>query len=135
MPLCCWDAWRGWKQMAGDAGLLDQPVGELDAVAVARAQARAQLDRDRQAAALARGARDRDRRVGVVSSAAPAPVLQTFGTGQPMFRSIRSAPAARDAGGGRAHDSGSWPNSWIETGPPAARGVDAQQLVHVFSLP
>ena len=54
--------------------------------------------------------------IGVASSAAPAPVLQTFGTGQPMLMSIRSAPACRDALGRRAITSGSAPNSWTETG-------------------
>ena len=55
----------GGSVIAGDAGLVDEPVGELEALDAAGLAAGAQLDRDRQAGALARGARDRDRGVGV----------------------------------------------------------------------
>ncbi len=50
-------------------------------------------------------------------SAAPAPVLQTLGTGQPMLRSMRSAPRSATVAAADRMISGSWPNSWIETGP------------------
>ena len=66
MPLWWTAALRGWKPIARDAGLVDEAVGELEAVGLARALARAQLDGDRQAAALARGPRDRDGGVGVL---------------------------------------------------------------------
>ena len=58
-------------------------------------------------AALARG--DGDAHApgrGRESSAAPAPVLQTLRTGQPMLMSIRSAPASATIAGGRAHHVG-----------------------------
>jgi hypothetical protein len=71
-------------------------------------------------------------------SAAPAPVLQTFGTGQPMFRSMRSAPRSATVAAAERMISGSWPNSWIETGPrPVARSSGWMRSIstHVFSLP
>ena len=52
-------------------------------------------------------------------SAAPAPVFMIFGTGQPMLRSIRSAPRAAATAAAERITSGSCPNSWIATGPPA----------------
>ena len=51
-----------------------------------------------------------------MSSAAPAPVLQTLRTGQPMLMSIRSAPASATIAAAERITSGSWPKSWIETG-------------------
>src|SRR4051794_8954354 len=53
---------------------------------------------------------------GSSSSDAPAPVLTTFLTGQPMLMSIRSAPASRAFSAAIFMTSGSCPNSWIETG-------------------
>src|SRR5207302_501765 len=58
-------------------------------------------------------------RSGSSSSAAPAPVLHTLGTGQPMLRSIRSAPASATCAAAERITSGSWPNSCMATGPPA----------------
>ena len=56
----------------------------------------AHLDRHRQARSpRSRRARPRPRACGSRISAAPAPVFSTFGTGQPMLRSIRSAPPRR----------------------------------------
>ena len=49
----------------GDAGVLDQPARELEALDAAGLERGAQLDGDREAGALARGARDGDRRVRV----------------------------------------------------------------------
>jgi hypothetical protein len=55
-------------------------------------------------------------RAGSRSSAAPAPVLQTFGTGQPMLMSKRSAPAAATVAAAPRMTSGSAPKSWTATG-------------------
>ena len=49
--------------------------------------------------------------------AAPAPVFITLGTGQPMLRSIRSAPRAATVAAAERITSGSEPKSWIATGP------------------
>src|SRR3954447_10495752 len=56
-------------------------------------------------------------RSGSASSAAPAPVLHTLGTGQPMLRSMTSAPASATVSAAEAMTSGSLPKSWIEIGP------------------
>ena len=56
---------------------------------------------------------------GSAISAAPAPVFITLGTGQPMLRSIRSAPRAAAAAAAERMTAGSWPKSWKATGPPA----------------
>ena len=56
---------------------------------------------------------------GSLISAAPAPVFITLGTGQPMLRSIRSAPRSAATAAAERMISGSWPKSWIATGPPA----------------
>ena len=70
------------------------------------------------------------------SSAAPAPVFITFGTGQPMLMSIRSAPSVATCAAAERMISGSWPNSWIETGPPSrSRGSIASSSSCVFWLP
>ena len=53
---------------------------------------------------------------GSASSAAPAPVLQILGTGQPMFTSIRSAPAGSTARAASAMASASAPKTWTPTG-------------------
>ncbi len=55
-------------------------------------------------------------RAGSARSAAPAPVLHTLGTGQPMLMSIRSAPAAATVSAAEAITSGSCPNSCTDTG-------------------
>ena len=114
-----------------DAGVVDEAVGEVVAVGLPRALARAQLDRDRQAEP-SRAARATATAVpGSLMSAAPAPVLHTLGTGQPMLRSMRSAPRSATVAAAERMTSGSWPKSWIETGPPARSvGMDAQQLAH-----
>jgi hypothetical protein len=54
---------------------------------------------------------------GSSSIAAPAPVFITLGTGQPMLRSIRSAPRAATSAAAERMISGSEPNSWIATVP------------------
>src|SRR4051794_29280938 len=59
-------------------------------------------------------------RSGSASSAAPAPVLHTLGTGQPMLRSMTSAPASATVSAAEAMTSGSLPKSWIEIGPGVA---------------
>ena len=72
---------------------------------------------------------------GSPSIAAPAPVLQTFGTGQPMLRSMRSAPARATVAAAERMISGSWPKSWTETGPPArSSGWMTQQLVERLAV-
>ena len=72
------------------------------------------------AVAIARAARATATAVsGCLSRAAPAPVFITLGTGQPMLRSIRSAPASATRAAAERITSGSCPNSWIETGPPS----------------
>ena len=88
----------------------------------------AQLDRHRQwpaCAVLPRsppgGARERPPARRGRQSAAPAPVLQTFGTGQPMLRSITSAPAAATRAAAERMTPGSCPKSWIETDRPRPR--------------
>ena len=48
--------------------------------------------------------------------AAPAPVLQTLRTGQPMFRSTRSASAAAAIPAASRITPGSCPNSCTDTG-------------------
>ena len=53
---------------------------------------------------------------GRCNSAAPAPAARTLRTGQPMLMSIRSAPASAAIAAAERITSGSWPNSWIETG-------------------
>ncbi len=53
---------------------------------------------------------------GSASSAAPAPVLQIFGTGHPMLMSIRSAPAASTARAASTIASRSAPKTWTPTG-------------------
>ena len=111
-----------------DAGLLDEPVRERVAVGLPRPLAAAQLHGHRQAAALDRSACDRDGGVGILDSAAPAPVLQTFGTGQPMLRSMIAAPRWATVSAALRMTSGSCPKSWIED--RALVGVDPQQLVH-----
>ena len=71
-------------------------------------------------------------------SAAPAPVLQTFGTGQPMLRSMRSAPRSATVAAAERMISGSWPKSWIETGPRSperSSGWMRSISTQVFSLP
>ncbi len=73
---------------------------------------------------------------GSFTSAAPAPVLQTFGTGQPMLRSIRFAPVSAALAAAERMISGSLPNSWIETGPlTCSSGWTRSSSVQVFSLP
>ena len=62
---------------------------------------------------------------GRASSAAPAPVLQTFGTGQPMLMSIRSAPALGGDRGRRAHHLGVVAEQLDRDGPGARRGGSA----------
>ena len=53
-----------------------------------------------------------------------------------MLRSIRSAPALGDRrAAAERMISGSWPNSWIETGPPSRSSrVDPQQLVERLAV-
>src|SRR4051812_4667214 len=53
---------------------------------------------------------------GSSSRDAPAPVLHTLRTGQPMFRSIMSAPASATAAAAMRITSASWPKSWMLTG-------------------
>ena len=50
-------------------------------------------------------------------SAAPAPVFMTLGTGQPMLRSMRSAPSDATCAAAERMTSGSCPKSWIATVP------------------
>src|SRR3954471_5569933 len=69
---------------------------------------------------------------GSLISAAPAPVLQTFGTGQPMFRSMIAAPRSATVSAALRMTSGSWPNSWIDTGPSS--GWIRSSSFIVFSL-
>ena len=72
---------------------------------------------------------------GSLMSAAPAPVLHTLGTGQPMLRSMRSAPRSATVAAAERMTSGSWPKSWIETGPPArSSGWMRSSSRIVFSL-
>ncbi len=63
---------------------------------------------------------------GSSSSAAPAPVLQTLRTGQPMLRSIRSAPAPGHDLGRLAHHVGVVAEELHRDG--VLVGVDAQEL-------
>ena len=73
---------------------------------------------------------------GSLMSAAPAPVLQTFGTGQPMLRSMRSAPRSATVAAAERMISGSWPKSWIDTGPPArSSGCTTSSSSSVLRLP
>jgi hypothetical protein len=53
-----------------------------------------------------------------------------------MFRSMTSAPARATAAAALRMTSGSWPKSWIATGPPRrSSGWMRSISVHVFSLP
>ena len=75
-------------------------------------------------------------RSGSASSSAPAPVLRTFGTGQPMLMSIASVPARATWAAAERIMAGSSPNSWIDTGPAArSRGSMRSISRQVFSLP
>ncbi len=55
-----------------------------------------------------------------LSSVAPAPVLATLGTQQPMFRSTMSAPCASTTCAASAIIAGSPPKSWTLTGRSAS---------------
>ena len=70
---------------------------------------------------------------GFDSSAAPAPVFITFGTGQPMFRSRMSAPTAATCAAADRMMSGSCPKSWMASGPSS--GCTRSSSLSVFSLP
>ena len=70
---------------------------------------------------------------GSASSAAPAPVFITLGTGQPMLRSTMSAPASATTAAAERMTSGSWPKSWMATGPSS--GWTRSSSVSVRSLP
>ena len=73
---------------------------------------------------------------GSLISAAPAPVFITLGTGQPMLRSIRSAPRCAATAAAERMISGSWPKSWIATGPPArSRSSMTSSSSSVLRLP
>ena len=81
--------------MPGDAGLLDEPARELEALDAARLDAPARSLTVTGRPEPSRAARATATAVsGSLISAAPAPVFITFGTGQPMLRSMRSAPRA-----------------------------------------
>ena len=116
----------------GHASLVDEPPRQLHAVALAGLEpgrsftvTGSPLPSDAaRAIATALSASS--------SRAAPAPVLQTFLTGQPMLRSIRSAPASAVAAAS-ASRPGSWPNSWIETG--CSSGWIRRNSLTVRSLP
>ena len=74
---------------------------------------------------------------GSLMRAAPAPVRHTFGTGHPMLRSMRSAPRSATVAAAERMTSGSWPKSWMATGPrPPDRssGWMRSSSVTVFSL-
>ena len=101
----------------GDAGVGHEPLRQLDAAAIAGLAAGPELDGDRQAARPPpRRAASATALAGSSSRAAPAPVLHTLRTGQPMLRSIRSAPASAAIAAASRMTSGSCPNSWIDTG-------------------
>ena len=71
---------------------------------------------------------------GSLSIATPAPVFVTFGTGQPMFRSMRSTSVCSATWAAALRmTSGSWPKSWSETIPSS--GCMRSISVTVFSLP
>ena len=73
---------------------------------------------------------------GSDSSAAPAPVFITLGTGQPMLRSIRSAPTPATCAAAERMISGSCPNSWIATGPASrSRGSTRSSSSCVLRFP
>ena len=72
-------------------------------------------------------------RSGSSSSAAPAPVFTTLRTGQPMLRSIRSAPASATRRRGRAHRVGVRAEELDRD--RMLVGMDPQHLVAVRSLP
>jgi hypothetical protein len=119
---------------AGDAGLGDEPVGELDARGVALLLARAQLDGDRQARALRGGARDGDGGVVVREHRGARAGLRDLGTGQPMLRSMRSTSVcSATCRAALRITSGSWPKSCRLTRPSS--GCVRSISVHVFSLP
>ena len=68
-------------------------------------------------------------------SAAPAPVRQTFGTGQPRLRSMRSAPAAATLRAAERMTAGSCPKSCTETGPRSrSSGTIRRSSVTVLAL-
>ena len=71
-------------------------------------------------------------RSGSASKAAPAPVLQTLGTGQPMLRSMRSAPALATWAAAERMTSASCPKSCTETGCSSGWIVSISR--HVRSL-
>ena len=129
MPLCCTAAERGWKLMpATPASSTSRRATSTPSVSPRLRPARSltvtgRPEPSRAASATATAVS------GSPSIAAPAPVLQTFGTGQPMLRSMMSAPARATVAAAERMMSGSWPNSWTETGPPVALArVDPQQL-------
>ena len=105
--------------MEGDArhaGLLHQAPGEVDAVAVAGALAGRSFTVTGRPDALARRLGDGHGPVRLGEQRRPAPVLHTLRTGQPMLRSIRSAPASAAMAAAARITSASWPNSCSDTG-------------------
>ena len=112
----------------GDAGVGDQPLGE-------RRPPSGRPARSRSAASPSpagrsprpRPARPRPPAPGHRSSAAPAPVFSTFGTGQPMLRSISAGPACGGDGRRLAHHVGVGAEELDRD--RALVGVDAQHLL------
>ena len=70
---------------------------------------------------------------GSLIIAAPAPVFITFGTGQPMLRSMMSAPTLATSAAALRMISGSCPNNWIAIGPSS--GCTTSSSSSVLRLP
>ena len=134
-PLWCTAAARGWKAIAlTPASSTSRWARVTPVVSPGRAPERSFTVTGRPLPS--RAARATATAVsGSSISAAPAPVLHTLGTGQPMLRSMRSAPASATVAAAERMTSGSWPNSCTATGPPA-RSVGWMRSISptVFSL-
>ena len=71
-------------------------------------------------------------RSGSLIIAAPAPVFITFGTGQPMLMSRIDAPTRATSAAAERMISGSWPKSWIATGPSSGCTTSSSSSVLRF---
>ena len=91
---------------AGDARLVDQPPRELRPRALAGRWPERSLTVTGRPLPSPRRAAMATALSGSSSSDAPAPVLQTLRTGQPMLRSIMSAPASATIAAAVAHHLG-----------------------------
>ena len=132
-PLCRTAALRGWNEMpATSASSTSRRASSTPSVPLGLMLPRSLTVTGRpepSCAALATATAVS----GSLISAAPAPVFITFGTGQPMFRSMMLAPACAACAAALRMMSGSCPKSWIDTGPSS--GCTRATRSCVFWLP